>query len=216
MPFVKGALAFSGSPGKVISLLSLLVMLTNPDAARADSCAPPLAGVTAQSLMSSIKLVGVSTGRPIDGSALTSATSNWNNSCAGFKNPDLRTSGTADITVNVHFRSGNDMANGFSCSGKCACTQTQVTGGRVSGAVIQMFEKQGNGTSCTSSQSAVLTHEVGHVLGLGDSNCSGRIMGDISASVGSGECVAVDDNFLTAEERTPPAPNDDGHGPCGI
>jgi hypothetical protein len=119
------------------------------------------------------------------------------------------------MSVNVIFYGGTDATNGFSCSGKCACTETQITSGAVSGATVRLFAQQSNGTSCLGAQSEILTHELGHVLGLGDSTCSGRIMGDVFGNIDAADCTAVDGNFLTQGEIKTPDPGD-GSGPCGV
>ena len=187
-----------------------------PRGAAADSCAPTLSGVTSASTASTISLNGVNEGRSVDSTALSTASNAWNSSCSGHDNPGFQTSGSGDMTVNVNFHSGDGPSNGFSQCDSCACTQTQVTNGAVSGATVQMFGQQANGSSCLGAQNEVLTHELGHVLGLGDSSCSGRIMGDVFGSIASGDCDAVDGNFFTdAEHNTDPdGPGDDG--PCAV
>jgi hypothetical protein len=217
MSYLKKVSVLNASSLFVLTLFCLLTASVRPLAA--DACTPLLSGVTSASRTSSVALSGVSQGRSVDSTALSNASSNWNGGCSGYDNPQFSTSGTADIAVNVIFYSGTDAANGFSCSGKCACTDTQITGGAVSGATVRMFERQGNGTSCTGAQSEVLTHELGHVLGLGDppagASCSGRIMGDLFGSIGGAECTTVDGNFFTRDEVNRPSPGD-GQGPCGI
>ncbi|HSL81580.1 MAG TPA: hypothetical protein VLF66_02315 [Thermoanaerobaculia bacterium] len=159
-------------------------------------------------MTSTITLNGVNSGRSVDTTALSSASDAWNNSCSTYGNPSFQTSGTADMSVNVHFYNGTDASNGFSCGGSCGCTDTQITSGAVSGATVRMFGQQANGTSCLSAQNEILTHELGHVLGLGDSSCSGRIMGDVFGSIASGDCAAVDGNFLVDSEQPEPPPPD--------
>lgn len=147
----------------IATAIILLAVLGPVPPASADSCAPLLGGVTSASWTSTITLNGVNSGRSVDTTALSSASGAWNNPCSTYGNPQFQTSGTADMTVNVHFYSGTDASNGFSCGGSCGCTDTLITNGAVSGATVRMFGQQANGTSCLSAQTEVLTHELGHV-----------------------------------------------------
>jgi hypothetical protein len=148
----------------------LLLFMLCADPLAADSCAPLMSGVTSAAGISNISLSGVNGGGTVNSGALSAASGNWNGGCSGYDNPSFSTSG-GGMAVSVIFYSGTDAGNGFSCNGKCACTDTQITNGRVSGATVRMFTTQGaNGASCTGSQSEILTHELGHVLGLGDSS----------------------------------------------
>ncbi len=196
---------------------SLLLLALSMDPLAADSCAPLLSGVTSAAGISNISLSGVNGGGTVNSSAITTASGNWNGGCSGYDNPTFSGSGGGGMAVNVIFYSGTDVNNGFSCSGKCACTQVQITNGRVSGATVRMFDTEGaTGTSCTSSQGDVLTHELGHVLGLGESSCTDRIMGNNFGSIAAGDCTAVDGNFTTAAEMPDPTDLRDGNGPCGV
>jgi hypothetical protein len=199
----------------LLSFAVFLLLLAGASPLAADACAPLLSGVTSATRMGNIALTGVSGGGSVNSSAISGASGNWGSECSGYDNPSFGGSGSGGMAVNVIFYAGTDADNSFSCNGKCACTDTQITSGRVSGATVRMFEEQGNGVSCTGSQTDILTHELGHVLGLGDSSCSGRIMGDVFGSIESGDCTAVDGNFLTPEEIDNPDPGD-GQGPCGV
>lgn len=191
----------------------LLLIAAIPRLVDADSCAPIKSTVAAPSSASTLLLAGANRGRAVDTGALGTAANNWNQACSANDNPVLTTSGTGDFRIYVDFYSGSDSANGINCSGKCACTDLNTSGGVITGATIKMFEKQGNGASCTGSTNQILTHEVGHALGLDDSNCSDRIMGNLSAAIAPGDCSAVDLNFRTAAERAAPEPPHEG--PCG-
>lgn len=89
----------------------------------------------------------------------------------------------------------------------------------VIGGSIQFFDKDAQGQPCDSSYSMyfadILAHELGHVLGLDDTSCSGYIMGP-SAYTGigpnAGECAQVNNQWTTSKE-TPPAPAPPAPGP---
>lgn len=189
-------------------------------------CAPRLNGVTGGAGVSVIRLTGAEgNGGTIDNSAMNTASSNWNGQC-DEGSPEITTqSGTTGMQVQVNFWSGPPssyptLAQG-SCS-TCACTRTQINStGRIADATVHMFSEQNNGVSCTSSNSQILTHELGHAQGLGHQNCSqpggcGGIMNGstgLSGSVGTMECSVVDNNFTTGAEVG--GPGGGSHGPCG-
>jgi hypothetical protein len=213
---VKAAPCRRGKPPWVLVALILLQNLIPGSTLRADACAPIDSSVRSPSGASTIVLAGANLGRAVDSTAMATAAGNWNQACESSDNPWLATTGTGDFRVHVDFYAGSDTNNGIECNGKCACTRlsTSSTGGAIIGATVQMFEKQRNGTPCTANSSQILTHELGHALGLADSNCSGRIMGDLGASIAAGDCMAVDMNFRTFIERLFPEPTDH-EGPCG-
>jgi hypothetical protein len=186
-------------------------------------CSPRTSQIQGPAPVSSIRVVsGVGTlgdGQrgTINQPALDAAAATWNAICASFLNPQLKTSGTGDITVNVFFFPGRNDGNLISgCTDVCGCADVKYNlQGRFTGANVFVFDAQSNGTSCVSTMAGVLAHELGHVLGLADArspSCSGAIMGSPHGAVSASDCDAVDRNFWTGLEGTDP-----GHeeGPCG-
>ena len=188
-------------------------------------CAPRLSGVTGNAVVSVIRLTGAQgNGGSIDAGAMNTASSNWNSQCDNGSPQITTQNGTTGMQVQVAFWSGSPnsyptLTEG-SCS-SCACTKTRInSAGQITDATVHMFSEQNNGASCTSSNSQILTHELGHVQGLGHQNCSqsgcGGIMNGstgLSGSVGAMECSVVDNNFTTGAEAAGPGGGGQ-EGPC--
>lgn len=203
--------------------LTLLVLWSQPVQGQA-VCSPRDPAVEIPLSVSSIRLVAGVGSLPngqtgtINHSALQAAASTWNAVCSSFLNPQLSTSGaTSGLTVGVFFYPGrNDGVQVPECKDSCGCAKVRYTlEGQFRDATVFVFDKQANGTSCTSTMAGVLAHELGHVLGLADATsptCSGAIMGSAHGAVSAADCEAVDRNFWTGLEGQDP-----GHeeGPCG-
>lgn len=187
-----------------------------PTGAAADSCAPNLQGVTGVSAVSSIALFGQDMGRAPSNTVLTNAGDAWDSTCQTAKNPKFQTEGVADMSVRVQFMSGTDAQNGLACEGECGCAFPMISEGTVVGGKIVLFSTEAKtGQPCNDTLN--LQHELGHMLGLDDSNCSTRIMGNRDAKIQGTDCEAVDKNFLTqAEKDEIDADDPNSDGPCAV
>lgn len=162
----------------------------------------------------------------IDSAAAGNAADNWNTGCSGSAVPQLTAdqNATADWAVDVTFWPGsNDGAAGkptdcFDPHSGCGCAKVSFSGGQLVGAQIHLFEEQSNGTSCAGSYSNVLTHEMGHAMGLQDetdSACDGHIMGSVTGNIESSEeCNEIEKNWELDPNTDPDGPGDDG--PCAV
>lgn len=197
----------------VVAITALLALAASGVHAQ-DSCAPRLPGVEYASTASTIALYGQNLGRSPSTTALTNAGNAWDSECAANANPTFQTNTAGDMTVRVQFHSGTDSANGFACEGECGCTDVRIDGGRVVGGDVHLFSTEGK-TGNTCNDTTNLIHELGHILGLDDSNCSTRIMGNRDAHLQDADCTAVDSNFRTDTETSDPD-NPKDNGPCAV
>lgn len=81
--------------------------------------------------------------------------------------------------------------------------------GEVIGGTIVLFDANVLGGDCEPIREDTIAHEIGHVLGLADSACSGYMMSSPSAprSVQTAECNEADDSWDTTAEN-PGDPHD--------
>jgi hypothetical protein len=102
------------------------------------------------------------------------------------------------------------------------------TGALTSGAIIIWSYEVVNGDqipcSSLSNYNAVIAHEIGHSLGLGDiyymnpythqyvGTCSGAIMSEDPETIYSDECQTANDNFFTPTEAAGAPPPGDSSG----
>lgn len=156
-------------------------------------------------------------------SRINNAISYWQ-ACGtlGQELPSMSAGSGGDVHVTVIYNSGQHGAN-------CG---TFTPGNTNASATIELWD-----TSSTSSGSTyqcnvddTLAHELGHVLGLANSTCSGHMMAapNISNQNGTlvadprapqaGECSMVDSNWFTTWEQNqvPDPENPRDHGPCGV
>jgi predicted Zn-dependent protease len=161
----------------------------------------------------------------IDQGAANEAAANWNGACSGSAIPQITAdqNATGDWAVDVTFWPGkNDRAPGkptdcVDVNSSCGCAKASFSGGKLLSVQVHLFETQSNGTSCASSYSNVLTHELGHGLGLQDetdSACDGHIMGSVTGNIESEECQEVEKNWDRDPHEGPDGPG--GDGPCVV
>lgn len=153
-------------------------------------------------------------------SAIDAAISIWAYGCGGYASlfPELTQSNAPvnnyrTMNVDVTFHSGRSTL----ASGRCGETQVQISNGHVSGATIDMWEQQADGTDCTASYGDLVAHEIGHAFGLGDvdsiSACDYTVMGAKLGSPSNDQCDQADQNWETSTEtQRGPGP---GNGGCG-
>jgi hypothetical protein len=149
------------------------------------------------------------TGR--DAPPIAEAIAMWQGACDGIAGSDLPvlTEGTnADIVIGVAFMPGeqNPVAGGG-----CAFFDHDLNSSyQIVGGTIRIYPTDSNGQSCSAYVTAaawldgLIAHELGHVLGLANSPCSGYVMGPnpYADDPTSAECAGADDCWTTEEEAT--------------
>ncbi|HEX2060125.1 MAG TPA: hypothetical protein VHK90_05250 [Thermoanaerobaculia bacterium] len=132
---------------------------------------------------------------------------------AGSDFPAFIENGSGAINISVDYVPGRNPERGGGCARFDHDLDVQ---GRVEGGTIEIFESDYNGLSCADEIryffDNLIAHELGHVLGLGNSLCSGFIMGPDWPTVGpSGlECGWVD--YAWTQPSEPPDTEGDGGG----
>jgi hypothetical protein len=181
-------------------VLASLVIIARPSFAQ---CAFALSGVT--SGISTINFIPE--GAEPFGTTLQ-AVGDWAFGCEGIGGtyPSLMTGsfrGASDVlNVYVFYHVGKDTVNE-----RCGYTDVLIspTTGQITGATVHMWEQQGDGADCTSNMENLVTHEIGHVLGLGDvdqyTSCNGTIMGSNPSFISTDQCALVQDTWLTPTEE---------------
>jgi hypothetical protein len=140
-------------------------------------------------------------------SSLTNGAAMWS-TCSdyGYAFPTIQVGGfPGTITITANYVG--------QASGGNACSQTQVTtnaAGQVISATIFTYASSNIYPDCSVIRDSSIAHELGHVLGLNDSACTGYVMGPPIAnrSVQSAECTQVDNQWTTPAEnqQQPPPP----------
>jgi hypothetical protein len=177
-------------------LLLAFVVFGLPDDAHACTSAYPYASNAAD-------LIGFTAGSGFLGDAsIISAIGMWsgcNEDGWGF--PSLAFNQPGSINIVVQLLAG---ANPIGIGG-CGFFDHQLSNSnQVQGGTIYLYELTGDGKSCADTRVETIAHEIGHVLGLHDSTCSGYIMsGNLlypSRSVRSSECAFADTRWTTSAE----------------
>lgn len=164
------------------------------------ACAPLMSGRSVALGHSSIRVNNLG----LVPSAVSAAIGIWAE--CGNTVPSFATGGNTSIEVNVIHYSGPTMSSvcGSGATG-CGCVDNLVMNGIPAHANIHIFDQTASGSSfCDPAE--ILAHELGHVLGLDNSTCSGcsgRIMapndGD-GRAVHPGDCSMADLLWRTPSE----------------
>lgn len=181
--------------------LALIDLLSFQSPAFGQGCAP----LNEQTVTSASSIGLVSSTVP--GAELSEAIGYWGDcSAAGTGFPSLSAGGSADLMISVDLIQGRSDSQFGTCGLFQAQwnAQQQLTGGSIT---IWTHDSQGRPCLPVSDQ---IAHELGHVLGLANSSCSGRVMGPqiiedgdpLRRIVGSEECSAVDGRWRTGQEST--------------
>lgn len=117
--------------------------------------------------------VGVLQGFGVDASQLSAAIGMWE-TCTSFGSgfPALVFNGNGSFNVSVEFVPGRNM-NTAGCG---VFRHTLNSSGQVIGGTIWVYEFNAEGDACAPTRSDTIAHELGHVLGLGNSECPGYMM----------------------------------------
>lgn len=136
---------------------------------------------------------------------VTSAIGMWE-TCATYESgfPAFVIGQQGDITINIAFASGRNPDQHAGCGG---FVPSNGSGGVVTGGTITIYEQPGAAAafnSCSSTYVETIAHELGHVLGLSESGCSGYIMtgntGSPGRAVYGAECGAAALRWTTPAE----------------
>ncbi|HTG32325.1 MAG TPA: hypothetical protein VLB76_05295 [Thermoanaerobaculia bacterium] len=131
----------------------------------------------------------------------------WSGGCPGYGNsfPSMSIGGSGGVAVNVTHHTGTSTLASGSC-GRTTFT-LQAPGNTVTGASIDIWDRQGNGVNCIFTDT--LAHELGHVLGLADNDtsaCIGHIMGGRPSggtrSISASDCVVAGQRWSTSHDTS--------------
>ena len=188
---------------------ALAWLLTVPAGLSADACATPYSVITTGASTDTINLQGVNGGAGVCSACMSAAANAWNSACTPDQTPRFQQGGSGGIQVHVDFFSGTNPGTITGCSSdRCACTSTTISNGTITGATVRLWQSAAGTANCQGSWNGILTHELGHALGLQDAlACSNRIMGNVGAGILGADCDGADLNFLSGVERNPPDPD---------
>jgi len=152
---------------------------------------------------------------------LNSGMSLWKKDCGDQAPPMQRSTSSQGGLINIDV---SYMANGVPCDGSstaCGCGELLLDSwGNITGGSFEVFNYNAAGGFC-GYLGEVFAHEIGHVLGFGDSSCNDNIMGP-SANWGLtfDQCSFLDmmfniENEDPCDDPQPPLGCDNGQDPPG-
>ena len=176
-------------------------------AALADECAP----LFSARLPLGVNSIKIAAGSGVNSDALTQAKNKWNG-CSGPM-PNFVTSGAADFSVSLEFQ---DLASPSTC-GRVAMEYSWNAQRGIyeiaPGTKIITYAEQADGTDCLASQGRIArtyAHEMGHILGLDNGSCSGRIMGPANPGSESVNDIQSEDCTAAVTATSPSDGQPDG------
>lgn len=187
-----------------LALCWVIISLSVSVRAPADQCAQETQSGFFQTGLDKLNVTTIGDGMAPDTNAVNQSITQWNE-CGGT--PTLQHGGSDGVPVTVVFHAGASTHQTGACA--VATRFTNASSGALTKARIDVWEHGlalGQG-DCSDHYSQIVAHELGHVLGLGDSGdptgaCRGRIMSDPWNSSGpqQEDCEAIDELWLTNEE----------------
>ncbi|HEY0144485.1 MAG TPA: hypothetical protein VGF48_26615 [Thermoanaerobaculia bacterium] len=156
--------------------------------------------------------IGVLPGFGVGGSDISAAVGMWS-TCSSFGSgfPSLVSGGTGTFNISVEYVPGRNPDS----NAMCGVFQHELnSNNQVVGGTIFIYELAGaNGVSCASTRAETIAHELGHVLGLGNSACPGYIMYGSSGTAGTRSVNAEECNWVDYKWTGPnDSPGDNGSG----
>lgn len=133
-------------------------------------------------------------------------------SCSGMGSdfPEMGQGAGGNINVDVEYRPNE--SNPFNGGGCAAFDHELDAQNRVTGGTVIIYGRDHNNASCQSTISndldKLIAHELGHVLGLANTPCSGYIMGTwwSVTEPHSDECNWIDEHWNQSNEPPDPGP----------